>query len=109
MVLRLIIFCGLSVLISSCDSETSKDSDSVKKHVNRSEELYGANCAACHGLDGKLSAGGAQDLTQSTITRDEILDVIRNGRKGMPPHDHISSDKADFEDLADLIINLRQK
>jgi mono/diheme cytochrome c family protein len=109
MVLRSIIFSIFLLLLTGCGEGSVAEQSDVDKHTNRSEELYNANCAACHGFDGKLGAGGASDLSSSTLGREEILNVIKEGRKGMPPHDHISTDDRDFQDLADLIIKMREE
>jgi cytochrome c6 len=42
-------------------------------------------CVSCHGADGKLGLSGAKDLTASTLTLDERVEVITKGRKLMTP------------------------
>lgn len=50
------------------------------------EQLFTQNCSGCHGADGNL--GPAPPLNDpiflSIITKDEILDIIHNGRHGTP-------------------------
>lgn len=49
------------------------------------EEVYQANCSACHGAD--LSGGAGPELTAigSKLSADEIANIIENGQGGMPP------------------------
>ncbi|MFZ1687471.1 MAG: cytochrome c [Flavobacteriales bacterium] len=47
------------------------------------EGIYGMYCELCHGADGKLGVNGAKDLTQSLLSRDEMLAVVSHGRKTM--------------------------
>ncbi|GAA0499013.1 hypothetical protein GCM10008986_27670 [Salinibacillus aidingensis] len=50
------------------------------------EKIAQNNCATCHG--GDLSGqGNAADLTTigSRLSKEEIVDVIQNGKGGMPP------------------------
>jgi len=56
------------------------------------EALYVANCANCHGPQGKLNLSGAKDLSQSTLDDPEIKHLIRNGKNAMPPYDHVYDD-----------------
>lgn len=48
--------------------------------------LYTANCVACHGIDGKLAAAGAKDLSASTLTDDEKKYIITHGKGLMSPY-----------------------
>lgn len=48
------------------------------------EAIFSSNCASCHGAD--LSGGAGPDLTQvgSTLSQEEIQDIIINGQGSMP-------------------------
>jgi cytochrome c5 len=51
------------------------------------EEVYKlANCAICHGQDGKLMLNGAKDLSKSVLTKTEIEHQILNGKNAMPAY-----------------------
>ena len=47
-------------------------------------EIYTANCAKCHGEDGKAGITGASDLSATQLSNDSISSIIVNGRKTMP-------------------------
>ncbi|MFU0791447.1 cytochrome c550 [Cerasibacillus sp. JNUCC 74] len=49
------------------------------------EAIYESNCSSCHGAD--LSGGAGPDLTQvgSKLSKDEVQNIIINGKGQMPP------------------------
>lgn len=48
--------------------------------------IFTSYCAACHGQDGKLGLAGAKNLTTSTLTDEEIVNIITNGKNAMSPY-----------------------
>ncbi len=66
--------------------------------------VYSDECSICHGDDGAGSVGPSLIDEIRTKTDDEIEDIVREGRSGMPPLD--DEDITD-EELADLIAYLR--
>lgn len=52
---------------------------------DRGAAVYATYCVLCHGKDGSLGVNGAKDLAHSTLTRDEMILVITNGRNMMQP------------------------
>ncbi len=48
-------------------------------------ELFQDHCASCHGMDGKLGASGAKDLSKSRLNDDRIRKMIEKGKGNMPP------------------------
>jgi cytochrome c oxidase cbb3-type subunit 3 len=67
--------------------------DQIK--VSRGSEVYKANCAACHGAEGKgMAAMGAPNLTDKVwlygASEATIMESVRKGRNGvMPAHETI--------------------
>jgi len=63
----------------------------VEVQGNGSEEAmlgaktYLANCAFCHGADGKKMYRNAKDLTQTQFSFDDIQQMVREGSKGKMP------------------------
>lgn len=47
--------------------------------------VYREQCALCHGGDGGLGMNGAKDLSRSTLTRQEMVRIVTDGRAMMPP------------------------
>ena len=44
------------------------------------KQIFKQSCAVCHGTDGKLGANGSKDLSQSTLTLDEKINMITKGK-----------------------------
>jgi mono/diheme cytochrome c family protein len=63
-----------------------KGADIISTNIN-GREIYEARCASCHGLDGKAGLSGASDLSASAMDKEQIMEVIRNGKNTMPPVD----------------------
>lgn len=76
---RIWLVLSISIAFVSCrqDSPGVIQSEPVQK-------LYKRHCALCHGMDGKLGAAGAGDLTQSVITHEEIVLIITYGKSETP-------------------------
>src|SRR5699024_4582263 len=53
--------------------------------MDEGEEVFQQNCATCHGDD--LSGDNGPDLTKvgSEMSKDDIHDIIANGKGDMPP------------------------
>ncbi len=47
------------------------------------KEIYQAYCVNCHGVDGKLAAIGAIDLSRSGLSKEGRVEIIKNGRVTM--------------------------
>ena len=105
MVLRVISIIFLITILISC-SEGQPLSNS-EAEITLGEELYNNNCAVCHGLDGKLGAGGASDLTVSKLTKGETKDVVEKGRGGMPPQNHIFSNRNEIDEVVDFVMTMK--
>lgn len=66
-------------------SEGDAGGETASVDVEAAEASYQQSCSSCHG--GNLEGGGgpALDAIGATLSEDEILDAIENGRPGMPP------------------------
>lgn len=73
---------------------------------NHGEALYQAQCVICHGDDGKANLAGAKDLTISTKTEAEVIDIIKNGKNSMPKMGGIYNEQ-ELKALNSYIMSLR--
>ncbi len=51
--------------------------------------IFRQYCVVCHGADGKLALNGAKDLSASTLTPEERINIITNGKKLMTPFNEV--------------------
>ncbi|HZG70868.1 MAG TPA: cytochrome c [Chondromyces sp.] len=50
------------------------------------EEIYQANCLSCHGENLEGGFGPALDKAGAEHSKEEILEIIKNGQGQMPPN-----------------------
>lgn len=68
--------------------------------------IYLAQCASCHGVDGKKNLGGATDLSLSSIEEPAVKDVIKNGRNSMISFGGVLDEK-EIESVTKYVMTLR--
>lgn len=93
---RLVLtFVGISscLFVTSCNSGSVSSSKAETAVPPSGKELYLENCAVCHGEDGKMGASGAKDLTVSTLSDNEVLQRINEGKKRNASNEKCVRDK----------------
>ncbi|MCB9355312.1 MAG: cytochrome c [Saprospiraceae bacterium] len=65
-------------------------------------------CLVCHGADGKLGLNGAKDLSASTLTLEERINIVTHGKKLMTPFDEMLSAE-EIKAVAEYTLTLKQK
>lgn len=86
---------------------SEKDTSAVRNIVQQNMQnvlanakpIFIAKCAACHGMDGKMMANGAKDLTLSTKTLEQRVKIIAKGKNLMPGFEYQFSE-GDIQALA---------
>lgn len=84
---------GSALMLSACgggDEDAAPTNDEKGGEVvdpTDAEKIVQAKCIACHGgnLEGQGNAPALNNVG-SRLSEEEILDVIHNGRGGMPPN-----------------------
>lgn len=103
-----IVGASFSIFVTACNSKPGASSKTDAGHSLSGEELYIENCAVCHGEDGKLGASGAKDLTESTLSDNEVLQHINEGKNGMPPMKSALETKENVSAVAEYIKGMRK-
>lgn len=67
------------------DGAADGDTEATSYDADAADSSYQQSCASCHG--GDLEGLSGPELTNigASLSEDEILDAILNGRTGMPP------------------------
>jgi mono/diheme cytochrome c family protein len=113
MVLRFLGFICVAGLISSCGSDNNTgpmtgDQSPMNQQVD-GRTSYVVNCSSCHGVDGRLGASQAADLSKSVLNDAEIMKMINEGNdKGMMPYKEILS-LEEREAIVDFVKKLKRK
>ena len=88
------------VFAIACESAEEKTAQRAAEVAQRSSQptytpdgaaVFRKNCVICHGSDGSLGMNGAKDLRASTLSLDERLSIITEGKKLMTPFGAILS------------------
>jgi mono/diheme cytochrome c family protein len=96
-------------------SDQKNSIKSAEKSQTRAKELYGQDCAVCHGDtgDGKTDLAKGMGLTLGDWTDSktlagkqdqELFDAIRNGKGKMPPE---AAGRAKDDEVRNLILYIR--
>ena len=67
--------------------EANKEEFKNVATVDLGKQIYEAKCMLCHGPDGKLGLSGAKDLTQSQLTPEQKIEIIRKGKNAMAAYE----------------------
>lgn len=106
-VITFIVFC--SVLLACNSSNETQEFDPPEGYKSRSgESIYQERCVQCHGRDGKQGVAGAKDLSVSKMDSTQIINLLKDGKNGMPRQmQHLNSDE-EVSNLIDHIKSLRK-
>jgi len=69
-------------------------------------KIYKINCTICHGMNGKLGINGSKDITVSTLTKEERIQLIKNGKNTMTPFKALLSAE-EIEAVAEYTFQLK--
>lgn len=106
---------AFTLCLASCsnDNQKSQSTENTKSALSEDErmaeakELFEGQCKLCHGIDGTLGLNGAKDLTQSTLSKEERIEVITNGRNAMAAYKNEYSPQ-EIDMLADYVGTLKK-
>jgi len=110
-----LIACGGDKKVSTSDNtinskattSSSTDKSSSDAGNRKGKLVYKQYCVICHGADGTLAVSGATDLSTSTVTLEERIDQITNGKGLMTPYKDILSQEQ-IKAVAEFIEELRK-
>ena len=107
---RLVLIEIISIVwfFQSCGEANETTVEGAKSPQEEAKDLYTLNCASCHGMDGKLGGSGSKDLSKSTLSDTEMIDIITNGKNNMPAMKDVIPDPAKIKNLAEFVKTLRK-
>ncbi|MDX2195321.1 MAG: cytochrome c [Cytophagales bacterium] len=74
--------------VIATNNETATDADLGKT-------VYTKGCAMCHGEGGNAAIAGAADLSISTISDEQIKQILQNGKNSMPKFNNLTNEQMD--------------
>ncbi len=86
-------FWGILFFAAACGSAAEENARRAaaaaqnpdSKLVPDGMAVFRQKCVTCHGADGALGLNGAKNLSLSTLTLEERINIITNGKKLMTP------------------------
>lgn len=111
---KLIVFLFISMIIIACgggdDSTSSSTSSTDAKATAKvdGEKIYKQYCVTCHGLYGDMGASGAYNLTESELSVEERMVVIKNGRNTMTGFEALLSEEK-IKAVAEYTLTLKDE
>ena len=97
-----IAYCILA--FTSCRNNTSQKTSEVK---SPGQSLFETNCTTCHGSDGKSGVLGAKDLSVSAMTKEQMIEIITNGKNTMTPFGNVMT-REEIGSVADYVQTLKK-
>ncbi len=70
-------------------------------------KIYSVNCVSCHGDAGDAGAGGAANLITSSLSKDDVVDRVANGKGAMLSFSGVLSEE-EIEAVATYVMTLRK-
>lgn len=92
----------------SCSEPVEKMDNNASPQHQSGIKFYQQRCDVCHGADGKLGASDAKDLSKSSITEEQIKNIINRGQGAMPPFEHAIESDSTLIELVDHVKSLRK-
>ena len=108
---KLLFFLCLSAALISCSGGPKEENNGSQAAASvpdlPGKAIFLEKCRVCHGTDGQLGVSGAANLAISTLTVDEKVQVITNGRRGMASwKDQLTADQ--IKEVAEYVQTLKQ-
>ncbi len=106
------VVLGLSACISAPENQPEKADPAELEPLtfDESRNLFILHCESCHGIDGKKKSAEAADLSTSTLSDDQVRDMILNGNdKGMMPYKDILTTKREVDGVIEYVKSLRKQ
>ncbi|KOY82213.1 c-type cytochrome [Lysinibacillus macroides] len=75
---------GSAIFLAACGGGDKNASDNEGSTTPDGEAIAMKSCVSCHGGELQGASGPALNDVGSRLSESEILDVINNGRPGMP-------------------------
>jgi cytochrome c551 len=96
------ILLGTSLVLAACGGDDGGDSKETSSGGVDAEKIVNNKCTSCHGGNLEGGMGPALNDVGSRLDKDQILEIIQNG-KGQMPADLVKGEEA--EAVAEWLAN----
>lgn len=106
--MKVLSFISLVIFLTfACSNNKSTATSSSTVATADGKAVFKTFCILCHGSDGKQQLNGSKDLTLSTLTEAETLQVITKGRNAMAAYESTLSED-ELKAVAAYVMNFRK-
>jgi len=106
--MKLIINCSLLIALGLWICACNIEKKEITESKPDGKTVYMDRCTSCHGTNGKLGFGGAKDISTSSLSVDQIIHQVTNGKGAMAPYKNILSAEEIFA-VSEYAYSLRKK
>ena len=97
------LIASLLIIIGSCSKKTTA-TKTKEKRIDAAM-VFSNNCSHCHGSDG--TNGRAPNLSKTSLTKPELVEIITKGNGHMPAFEDKLSEKEIYA-VADFVVGLKK-
>lgn len=99
----------LLVTLSACTNsqQPTGNENTNAAPISMGQQLYESKCVTCHGPGGAAGISNAANLHTSTLDSNAIIQVVTNGRNGMPSFKNSCSEE-EIHKIASYVYTLRK-
>ena len=106
------VFVSIIVLIFTACTNSQQPTNNVTTNnaatpVSMGQQLFETRCATCHGVSGTAGIGNAANLHTCSLDSNTIVQVVSNGRNGMPSFKNSCSEE-EIHKIAAYVYTLRK-
>ncbi len=111
---RLALMCMSILVLAACGGD-DEEGNNANNNTDRAATIaaltgvaadaqtnYTQVCVTCHGVDGTGVDGLGNDLTASSYTKEQTIDIILNGTTGVTPAMSAYGSTFNDQEIADL-------
>lgn len=102
----LVMIIAVTLFAAGCGTDDQMIAEKTADYPG----VYKAKCLSCHGVDLEGRMGSRTDLREvgDRLSREEIVDVLHNGRGAMPGFQERIPEE-DIQELADWLVTYKAK
>ena len=103
-----VIFLGIVGLVWACANHAGPPAGTAESTTASDVSgaaVYQQRCVLCHGADGRMGSNGAKVLPESTLTLEERIEIVTQGKGIMPAFREMIS-REEIEAVAEFTTTL---
>jgi cytochrome c6 len=102
-----VIAATLGLMVACGNGDSPAEAPPGTDTGGRGAKLYAMHCVLCHGKEGDLGVSGAKDLTISSLSRQEMVAIVTNGKGAMAAYRNVLT-KAEIDAVVEHVRSLRR-